>query len=46
MAVNILTRLRSSEINSNIAAVKGDEEVEKMRHRARRLSDKHAELEE
>jgi hypothetical protein len=46
MAVNILTRLRSSEINSNIAAVKGDEEVQRMRKKARHLSSRHNMMEE
>jgi|ERR1039458_4545241 hypothetical protein len=46
MAVSVLTRLRSSEINSNIAAVKGDMEVEGMRKKARHLSNTYNALED
>ena len=46
MAVSVLTRLRSSEISSSIASVKGDEEVEKMGKRARHLSNKYSEMED
>lgn len=46
MAVSVLTRLRASEVNSQIAAVKGEEEVEVLRKKARHVRDKFAELED
>ena len=46
MAISMLTRLRASEMSSHLNAVKGDEEVESMRKKARHLSDKYGELED
>lgn len=46
MAINMLTRIRASEINSNIAAVKGADEVNKINKRARHIRDRYNSLED
>lgn len=45
MAVSVLTRLRASEMSSQIAAVKGEEEVEALRKKARHVRDHYNDLE-
>lgn len=46
MALSVLNKLRGSEISSHIAAIKGDEEVEHMRKRARHLSKEYSKYNE
>lgn len=46
MMISVLTRLRASEINSQIASVRGEEEMKSMRHKARNVKDQFAEFEE
>jgi hypothetical protein len=45
MAVNVLTKLRSSEVSSHLASIKGDSVVEELSKKAKHIRDTYDELE-